>query len=139
MAKRSSKLNLGYFCAVKNIVPIILVAIIVFFVFNLLQNKSFNPLFEGMEGKKLNEMVAKISDKFGDIDMSGNISELIKEIDEHTTEHEKNNHNHNDIESKINTLQGNLPNFTNFAQELNSLKDHATNELKFSHYYQSRQ
>lgn len=88
MAKRSSKLNLGYFCAVKNIVPIILVAIIVFFVFNLLQNKSFNPLFEGMEGKKLNEMVAKISD------MSGNISELIKEIDEHTTEHEKNNHNH---------------------------------------------
>ena len=128
MAKRSSKLNLGYFCAVKNIVPIILVAIIVFFVFNLLQNKSFNPLFEGMEDKKLNEMVTEISDKFGDMDMSGSISELINKIDEHTTEHQDNNHNHNDIESKINTLQGTLPNFTNFAQELNSLKDHATNE-----------
>ena len=45
MAKRSSKFNLGYFCSVKNIVPIILVAIIVFFVFNLLQNQSFNPIF----------------------------------------------------------------------------------------------
>lgn len=45
MAKRSSKFNLGYFCSFKNIVPIILIAIIVFFVFNLLQNKSFNPLF----------------------------------------------------------------------------------------------
>ena len=44
MAKRSSKFNLGYFCSFKNIVPIILIAIIVFFVFNLLQNKSFNPL-----------------------------------------------------------------------------------------------
>mgnify|MGYP001493947180 CR=1 FL=1 len=63
MAKRKSKFNLGYFCSLKNIVPIILVAIIVFFVFNLLQNKSFNPLFEGMEVDvdKLNRMAGRLA------------------------------------------------------------------------------
>jgi len=113
MAKRRSKFNLGYFCTVKNIIPIILVAIIVFFVFNLLQNKSFNPLFEG--NTNLNQTIT---------DMSGNISNLKNEIDQHTTGHKDNDHNHSDISGIIN----NFPNLNNLAQKISSLKQHADDE-----------
>lgn len=93
MAKRRSKLNLGYFCSLKNSIPIILVAIIVFFVFNLLQNKSFNPLFEGMDGS-LNEIATEIS---------GNITDLESEITEHKTS-EPGTHDHTDLNSTLSNL-----------------------------------
>ena len=110
MAKRRSKFNLGYFCTFKNIVPIILVAIIVFFVFNILQNNSFNPFIEG--NTNLKQTIT---------DMSGNISNLKNEISEHTTGHNDNQHNHSDISGIVN----NFPNLDNLAQEISSLKQHA--------------
>ena len=81
----------------KNIVPIILVAIIVFFVFNLLQNKSFNPLFEGMDGS-YNDIA-----KDNVLEISGNITDLESEIINHKTS-DTGNHNHRDLNATINNL-----------------------------------
>ena len=126
MAKRSSKLNLGNFCAVKNIVPIILVAIIVFFVFNILQNNSFNPFIEG--NTNLKQTITEMSNKFGD--MSGNINDLITGISDHTDPHKDNDHNHTDdgIKSKLTTLQNTLPDFNNLKNQISSLTNHANDE-----------
>jgi len=95
MAKRNSKLNLGYFCSLKNIVPIILVAIIVFFVFNLLQNKSFNPLFEGLDGVQLDEKVQDSEDEMIEKLKQNMIKRLEPDIDKHEKNHTGiPNHNH---------------------------------------------
>ena len=93
--KTNSKFNLDYFLKAKNIVPMVLIVIIVFFVFNLLQNKSFNPLFEGMDGS-LNEMATEIS---------GNITDLESEITAHTeTETHTGDHDHTDLTNTLNKL-----------------------------------
>ena len=128
MAKRSSKFNLGYFCSVKNIVPIILVVIIVFLVFNILQNNSFNPFIEGNDNLK--QTITEMSNKFGD--MSGNINDLKDEIGIHTNPHKDNDHNHTDdgIISELTTLQNTLPDFDDLKNQISSLKSHATNNTK---------
>tara|TARA_Y100000591_G_scaffold270369_1_gene245202 strand:+ start:1696 stop:2052 length:357 start_codon:yes stop_codon:yes gene_type:complete len=110
MAKRSSKFNLGYFCSVKNIVPIILVVIIVFLVFNILQNNSFNPFIEG--NTNLKQAIN---------DASGNISNLINEIGQHTNNHNNDQHNHADISGII----SNFPNLDNLTEKISSLTEHA--------------
>ena len=106
MAKRNSKFNLGYFCSLKNIVPIILVAIIVFFVFNLLQNKSFNPLFEGMNAAKLDSEVKTEENTM--------ISKLQQRIDRKIEEHEENHTDQTEYDDHV------------FDSSLNVLNNHVS-------------
>lgn len=91
--KTNSKFNLDYFLKAKNIVPMVLIVIIVFFVFNLLQNKSFNPLFEGMDGS-FNEIATEIS---------GNITNLENEIKAHNTS-KSGTHDHTDLNATLSNL-----------------------------------
>ena len=77
MAKQKSKFNLGYFFTLKNIVPIILIVVIVFFVFNLLQNKSFNPFLEGMENDEKSLKPADTKDVISFLEKK------LKSIDKH--------------------------------------------------------
>lgn len=97
--KKNFKFNLDYFLKAKNIVPMVLIVIVVFFVFNLLQNKSFNPLFEGMEAS-FNEIAIQKA-----MEISGNITDLQSEISETNSNH-TDDHEHtelNDTLSKLST------------------------------------
>ena len=79
MAKFFSNKN----CLPKNIIFIILISMLIFFIFNLLQNKTFNPFLEGFKhDSDLNDFMKNIDIK--DIDMKNfdvkNIVPQLKEI-----------------------------------------------------------